>query len=91
LNNTDLQSILSKATESITEKNIVDAEGKMHRPDRVLITDDGVIILDYKFTLEESESHVRQVDRYKELLVDMGYENVQTYLFYAISGKLKLV
>lgn len=91
LNNKDLQSILSKATESITEKNIVDADGKMHRPDRVLITDDGVIILDYKFTLEESESHVRQVDRYKELLVAMGYENVQTYLFYAISGKLKLV
>jgi ATP-dependent helicase/nuclease subunit A len=91
LNNKDLQSILSKATESITEKNIVDADGKMHRPDRVLITDDGVIILDYKFTLEESESHVRQVDRYKELLVAMEYENVQTYLFYAISGKLKLV
>lgn len=91
LNNTDLQSILRKATESITEKNIVDADGKMHRPDRVLITNDGVIILDYKFTLEESESHVRQVDRYKELLVVMGYENVQTYLFYAISGKLKLV
>ncbi|RZL19497.1 MAG: DNA helicase UvrD [Pedobacter sp.] len=91
LNNKDLKSILSKATESITEKNILDADGKMHRPDRVLITDDGVIILDYKFTLEESESHVRQVDRYKELLVAMGYDNVQTYLFYAISGKLKLV
>ena len=91
LENADLKAILNQATESITEKNIVDAEGKMHRPDRVLITNDGVIILDYKFTLEESDSHVKQVDKYKELLVAMGYKNVQTYVFYAISGKLKLV
>ncbi|MBC7565778.1 MAG: UvrD-helicase domain-containing protein, partial [Pedobacter sp.] len=91
LNNTELKSILSKATESITEKNIVDAEGKMHRPDRVLITEEGVIILDYKFTLEERDSHLKQVGKYKELLVAMGYANVQTYLFYALSGKLKLV
>jgi ATP-dependent helicase/nuclease subunit A len=91
LNNVALQSILSRATESITEKNIIDADGKMHRPDRVLITNEGVIILDYKFTLEESESHVRQVDKYKELLVAMGYSDVQAYLFYAISGNLKLV
>jgi hypothetical protein len=91
LNNADLKSILSQATESITEKNIIDAEGKMHRPDRVLITNDGVIILDYKFTLEESDNHIRQVDKYKELLLAMGYTNVQSYLFYAITGKLKLV
>lgn len=91
LNNKDLRSILNQATESITEKNIIDAEGKMHRPDRVLITEAGVIILDYKFTLEESDSHRKQVDKYKELLMAMGYSNVQSYLFYAISGKLKLV
>jgi ATP-dependent helicase/nuclease subunit A len=91
LNNKDLTSILNQATESITEKNIIDAVGKMHRPDRVLITEAGVIILDYKFTLEESDSHRKQVDKYKELLIAMGYSNVQSYLFYAISGKLKLV
>jgi ATP-dependent helicase/nuclease subunit A len=91
LNNADLKSILSQATESITEKNIIDAEGKMHRPDRVLITNEGVIILDYKFTLEESDNHIRQVDKYRELLLAMGYTNVQSYLFYAITGKLKLV
>jgi ATP-dependent helicase/nuclease subunit A len=91
LNNSDLKAILSQATESITEKSIVDADGKMHRPDRVLITGKGVIILDYKFTLQETDTHIRQVNRYKDLLLAMGYENVQTYLFYAITGKLKLV
>jgi ATP-dependent helicase/nuclease subunit A len=91
LNNADLKAILNKATESITEKSIIDAKGKLHRPDRVLITDDEVIILDYKFTLEESDRHIEQVDNYKNLLLAMGYENVKTYLFYAVSGKLKLV
>ncbi|WP_316770571.1 UvrD-helicase domain-containing protein [Pedobacter frigiditerrae] len=91
LNNADLKAILSKATESITEKSIIDAKGKLHRPDRVLITNDEVIILDYKFTLEESDKHIEQIDNYKNLLLAMGFENVKTYLFYAVSGKLKLV
>lgn len=91
LNNPDLKSILNKATESITEKNIIDAKGKLHRPDRVLIADGEVIIIDYKFTLEESNKHIAQIDTYKSLLLEMGYEQVKGYLFYAISGKLKLV
>ncbi|RZK81186.1 MAG: DNA helicase UvrD [Pedobacter sp.] len=91
LANTDLKAILNKAEESITEKSIIDANGKLHRPDRVLISGDEVVVLDYKFTLEESNRHVEQVHNYKDLLVAMGYTNVKTYLFYAVSGKLKLV
>ena len=61
LNHQDLRAILDKATESITEKNIIDAKGKLHRPDRVLITEEEVIVLDYKFTLEESDQHIEQM------------------------------
>ncbi|KQC01533.1 DNA helicase UvrD [Pedobacter sp. Hv1] len=91
LNHAELKTILSSAKESITEKNIIDAQGKMHRPDRLLLNDNEVIILDYKFTLEESDKHIEQVENYKNLMLAMGYQNVKTYLFYAISGKLKLV
>jgi ATP-dependent helicase/nuclease subunit A len=91
LNNPELQNILGKASESIVEKNIIDASGKLHRPDRVLINADEVIILDYKFTLEESEKHIEQVNNYRTLLSEMGYQNIKTYLFYAVKGKLKLV
>lgn len=91
LQNTDLKAVLSKATGSITEKNIIDAQGKLHRPDRILFNNDEVIILDYKFTLTESDRHIEQVENYKNLLLDMGHSNVKTYLFYAVSGKLKLV
>ncbi|WP_293307515.1 UvrD-helicase domain-containing protein [Pedobacter sp. UBA5917] len=91
LNNPELKEILGKASESIVEKNIIDANGKMHRPDRVLINADEVIILDYKFTLEESDKHIEQVNNYRILLTEMGYQNIKTYLFYAVKGKLKLV
>ncbi|RBQ10210.1 UvrD-helicase domain-containing protein [Pedobacter miscanthi] len=91
LNNPELKEILGKASESIVEKNIIDANGKLHRPDRVLINADEVIILDYKFTLEESDKHIEQVNNYRILLTEMGYQNIKTYLFYAVKGKLKLV
>lgn len=91
LENPELKEILGKASESIVEKNIIDANGKMHRPDRVLINANEVIILDYKFTLEESDKHIEQVNNYKILLTEMGYQNIKSYLFYAVKGKLKLV
>jgi len=90
LDNVDLKAILSKAIGSITEKNIIDANGKLHRPDRILFNNDEVIILDYKFTFTESDKHLEQVINYKNLLLDMGYNQVSAYLFYAVAGKLKL-
>ena len=91
LNHTELKQILSSAKQSITEKSIIDANGKMHRPDRVLLNDNEVIIIDYKFTLEESDRHIEQIENYKTLLEQMGYSNVKSYLFYAATNKLKLV
>ena len=91
LNHSDLRALFSKATESITEKNIIDANGKMHRPDRVLLNADEVIILDYKFTLTEASEHVEQVLNYKALFTAMGYTMVSGYLFYAVTGQLKSI
>lgn len=91
LNHPELQAILNQAPESITEKNIIDAEGKMHRPDRVLLAGDEVIILDYKFTLEQTEEHVEQVLGYKALFTEMGYSKVRGYLFYAVTKQLKSI
>jgi ATP-dependent helicase/nuclease subunit A len=91
LQNADLQSVLGKSKYSLTEQTIIDTHGKSYRPDKVLVSDEGVTIIDYKFTLEESDKHIEQVDHYKSLLLAMGYTQVKTYLFYAVTGKLKLV
>ncbi|RYG12032.1 MAG: DNA helicase UvrD, partial [Chitinophagaceae bacterium] len=91
LNHPALKAIFERATENIIEKNIIDASGKLHRPDRILIDTEGVIILDYKFTLVQSDNHIAQILSYKQLLEQMGFKKVSSYLFYAATQDLKLV
>lgn len=91
LNHPQLKTIFEDATESIIEKNIIDANGKLHRPDRILIDTNGVTILDYKFTLEQSDKHIEQLLNYKALLEQMGFVKVRCFLFYATTEELKLV
>jgi len=87
----DLQLLLKSSTETINEKSIIDRSGKSYRPDKVLISDGEVTVIDYKFTQKESPAHIKQVHGYRTLLQEMGYPTVNTYLFYAHSGELKLV
>src|SRR5690606_7048914 len=91
LNHPELKAVLAQSTESIIEKNIIDENGKLHRPDRILINNDGITIVDYKFTLEQSDQHIEQVLNYKNLLGQMGFANVKGYLLYAVSKHLKEV
>lgn len=91
LQHSGLQEILQKSEYSLNERSIIDAEGKIYRPDKVLVNGDQVTVIDYKFTQQESNSHISQVDHYRNLLLAMGYKKVDTYLFYAASGQLKLV
>jgi len=86
-----LQQLLNNSRQSVSEKSIIDRSGKSYRPDKVLFSDNEVIVIDYKFTQKESPAHIKQVHGYRELLQEMGYPTVSTYLFYARSGELKLV
>lgn len=91
LQHPDLQLLLNESANQVVEKTIVDAKGKAHRPDLLLINQQEVVVVDYKFTAEESPSHSAQMARYKTLLGEMGYQNIKTYLFYAEKGQLKQV
>ena len=86
-----LQEILNSSDKILNEQSIIDTEGKMYRPDKVLLKDNNVTLIDYKFTQQESERHVEQVSHYRELLRAMGYSEVKAYLFYALTGQLKSV
>lgn len=91
LGNTQLAALLEQSTAIRNEKSIIDAYGKSYRPDKVLFAEDKVIVIDYKFTAQKSKSHIAQVHGYRELLQQMGYPDVSTYLFYARIGELILV
>lgn len=87
----ELSALLSQNANQINEKAIIGKDGKTYRPDKLVLNGKEVSIIDYKFTAEESENHVTQITHYKSLIEAMGYENVKSYLFYAMLGKLKSV
>ena len=45
-------------------------------------------ILDYKFTLEQTHKHQTQLQSYKMLLTEMGFAQVEAYLYYAQTDQL---
>lgn len=63
------------------ESSILLTNGKLKRPDRVIVRDNKAIVIDYK-TGARSESHLRQVSEYKNILEEMGYDSVDGYLIY---------
>ena len=67
-------------------------EGKVSRPDRLMIdmTSKEVVVLDYKFGYKESDTYREQVERYKNLLIQMGYK-ARAYLLYVRLNKLEEV
>jgi len=65
----------------MTEATILLPTGAARRPDRVMMNDDGVTVVDYKFG-EPSPGHTRQAAAYRELLTDMGYDQVKSWLWY---------
>lgn len=54
---------------------------KERRPDRVVMSEDETIVIDYK-TGKQSVEHEEQVREYMHLLKQMGYMNVKGYIWY---------
>lgn len=67
------------------------ADGKKeHRPDRVMLDEDGIIVVDFKFG-RKSDAHKRQVRNYMQLIADMGYTNIKGYLWYVLFNEVESV
>ena len=63
-------------------------ELKTRRPDRVMMKDDKVIVVDFKFG-NPKESHRKQVREYMNLLTEMGYAQIRGYLWYVFNNELE--
>ncbi len=66
----------------LNEQQVLHPSMNFIRPDRVMISDDEVVVIDYKFGESIESKYVKQVERYVKSIHDMGYTNVQGYLFY---------
>ena len=69
------------------EASVIDTDGSVYRPDRVLVQDGAVTIIDYKFG-EHRRSYERQVTRYMDMWRRMGYAAVSGFLWYVDSGNV---
>lgn len=61
------------------------------RPDRVMIGNDEVIVIDYKFGELEDRKYIRQVERYVKTIEEMGYPCVKGFVFYVRLGTIKVI
>ena len=65
----------------LNESTLIDTDGQMLRPDRVVVKDGKVIIIDYKFG-EHYRSYERQLRKYSEIWKCLGYKDVSAFLWY---------
>ena len=73
--------------EILNEVSLINSDGNIYRPDRVVLKDGKVVIIDYKFG-EPDNRYAGQLRRYADIWRRMGYEKIETYLWYVISGDI---
>lgn len=75
----------------LNEVDILFGKGLSRRPDRVMITGDKVIVVDYKFGEHTNQRYHSQVREYLKLIRQMGYEQVEGFLWYVELDKIEAV
>ena len=71
------------------EAELIDIDGSIYRPDRVVINGGKVTVIDYKFG-EHKRMYDAQVAKYADLYRRMGYASVTTALWYVFTDEVRL-
>ncbi len=87
LNDQEVKSWFDGTYRVVNERNILTGENGLKRPDRIMIGDDGVVVVDYKSGETESEKYKYQLRSYIRELQNCGYENVSGYIWYTRQNK----
>ncbi len=75
----------------VNETEIIKFGEDIKRPDRVVIDGDRVAVIDYKFGQVEAEEYIVKVAEYMQLMRDMGYKQVEGYIWYIEKEKIVTV
>ena len=81
LKHPELKALFRKGLNIKTEADILLADGRSYRPDRVIIENGNATIIDYK-TGKKLDEHQDQLERYERLLLEMGYSEVRKLIVY---------
>ena len=74
--------------EVFNETSLIDTDGREWRPDRVLVKDVSVTIIDYKFG-ERDSRYRAQVSKYAGIYRRLGYKDVKTAIWYVTSDEVE--
>jgi hypothetical protein len=77
---------LEDGVEICNEMDLFDTDGKVERPDRVIVRGRTATIVDYKFGVE-LDSYRFQLKRYARLWHELGYEVSGAYIWYVEEDK----
>ncbi|MGN0202055.1 MAG: UvrD-helicase domain-containing protein [Candidatus Cryptobacteroides sp.] len=72
----------------LSEVPLIDTDGEIYRPDRVIVNGDEVTVIDYKFG-EKNPRYRRQVEKYAGIFRRMGYREVRSYIWYVASDTVE--
>ena len=75
----------------LNERNILTGENGLKRPDRIMISDREVVVVDYKSGDLELDKYTYQVRSYIRFLKACGYENVSGFIWYTKTNKRERV
>lgn len=71
----------------VNERNILTGKSGLKRPDRIMISDNRVIVVDYKSGEKELDAYFTQVRSYMRALQACGYTHVVGYIWYTRTNK----
>jgi hypothetical protein len=74
----------------LVETDIVDVDGQIYRPDRVVKDNGKVLVIDFKFG-QHHKKYERQMKTYSEIFRRMGYADVTAVLWYLQTGEYKVI
>ena len=75
----------------LNEVDILFGKGLSKRPDRVMITGNRVVVVDYKFGEHADQRYHSQVMNYLNLIRQMCYDEVEGFLWYVELNKIEAV
>jgi ATP-dependent exoDNAse (exonuclease V) beta subunit len=85
----DLKNYFEQGAEIVTEREILTDTGQVIIPDRLVIKNNKVVIIDYKTGLP-SQSHQLQIDNYALVLQKMKFEVIDKILVY-IDKEIRII
>ena len=80
LNNPKIQKWFDGAYRVKTETDII--ASNIRRPDRVMISDEEILVVDYKFGVTKNDKNIKQVEEYLRLIHQIESKKVRGFVWY---------